>query len=116
MIAQPENRTLSPQEYLAWETTCEIRHEYYQGEAYAMAEASNPHVLILMNLITLFRAQLRGTNCRVYAADTKVMIPRPTAYFYPDLAVSCDPSDQARFDGITAPCLIIEILALLDVW
>jgi len=40
---------LRPQEYLAWERQQETRHEYVNGEIYAMRGASRKHNLICLN-------------------------------------------------------------------
>ena len=74
MIANSNFTALSSSEYLAAEAQSLVKNEYRQGEIYAMAGASNHHVLITVNLATLLRTHLRGSGCRTYAADTKVRI------------------------------------------
>ena len=44
---------LSPEEYLAAEKDSPIKHEYIQGQVYAMAGASDAHVTIALNVATL---------------------------------------------------------------
>ena len=111
MIANPETLYLTPDEYLSCEETSDIKHEYRQGEVYAMAGASNNHVLITGNLFALLRFHIRGKNCRAYIADTKVKIESVNTYYYPDIAVSCDERDRNLTQYICHPCLIIEVLS-----
>ncbi len=111
MIANPETLYLTPDEYLSCEEKSDIKHEYRQGEVYAMAGASNNHVLITGNLFALLRFHIRGKNCRAYIADTKVKIESVNTYYYPDIAVSCDERDRNLTQYICHPCLIIEVLS-----
>lgn len=111
MIAHPNTLYLTSDEYLSFEEKSDIKHEYRQGEIYAMAGASNNHVLITVNIITLLRNQVRGKGCRVYASDTKIKIESINTYYYPDIAVSCDERDRNLTQYISYPCLIIEVLS-----
>ena len=40
---------LSPEEYLEWEERSEMRHEYIDGEVFAMAGSSDDHAAIVSN-------------------------------------------------------------------
>lgn len=65
---------LSSAEYLAGEQVAEIRHEYVDGNVYAMAGGTKAHNEIAGNLYGLLRAHLRGSPCRVFIGDVKVHI------------------------------------------
>lgn len=56
-LAQPRS---TPNEYLARERKAKHKSEYLYGRIYAMAGASRPHNLIVLNLAAELRAQLRG--------------------------------------------------------
>lgn len=111
MIAKADTFFFNPEEYLSWEEKNDIKHEYRQGKIYAMAGASNNHVLITGNLFALLRFHIRGKNCRAYISDTKVKIESINSYYYPDIAVSCDSRDLILTQYICYPCLIIEVLS-----
>ncbi|MEA5509551.1 Uma2 family endonuclease [Crocosphaera sp. UHCC 0190] len=111
MIANSDNLNLTPDEYLSFEEKSDIKHEYRQGEIYAMAGASNNHVLITVNMATLLRNHLRGKGCLTYISDTKVRIDPLNTYYYPDITVSCDERDRNLTQYICYPCLIIEVLS-----
>lgn len=98
----------SVEAYLDGEKHSEVKHEYVAGHVYAMVGVSEPHNLITGNLHALLHAHLRGTECRVFFADMKVRTQ--DAFYYPDVAVSCDRTDTEIYYK-TAPRLIIEVLS-----
>ncbi len=110
MIASPSSSYISSEDYLKGEQVSLIKHEYRRGEVYAMAGASNVHVLIALNIASAFRNHLRGSGCLTYIADTKAHIESINTYYYPDVMVSCDQRDT--FDNfLRYPCLIVEVLS-----
>lgn len=102
---------LSPAEYLAAEKNSSTKHEYIQGQVYAMAGASDAHVTIAGNLFTLLRSHVRGTGCRVYMADMKAQIEQANIFYYPDVMVTCDERDRTSVYFKRYPCLIVEVLS-----
>src|SRR6516162_5056556 len=60
------------EQYLAIERSSKERHQYNDGEIYAMAGESIPHGRISVNVIGLLHAQLRGKRCKALTKDTKV--------------------------------------------
>ena len=111
MIANPNSSYVLPEVYLKAEQDSPMKHEYRQGLVYAMAGASNAHVLIAVHLIAMLRTHVRGSGCRVYTSDTKVRIETVNTYYYPDVAISCDQRDRAFKDFLRYPCLIVEVLS-----
>ena len=106
--AQPD---LKPEQYLAAEKASPIKHEYIDGQVYAMAGASDAHVMIVANLTALLRPHLRGTTCRLYPTDMKVQIRSRNCYYYPDLLVTCDQRDRENTYYKHYPKIIIEVLS-----
>jgi Uma2 family endonuclease len=111
MIANPNSSYILPEVYLKEEQDSLMKHEYRWGQVYAMAGASNAHVLIAVNLVAMLRNHVRGSGCRVYTADTKVHIASVESYYYPDVAVSCDQRDRAFKNFLRYPSLIVEVLS-----
>ncbi|WP_448597371.1 Uma2 family endonuclease [Thermoleptolyngbya sp.] len=109
MIASPQ--FIDPNEYLQLEAQSPTKHEYRDGEIYAMAGASDVHVTIALNLATLLRGHVRGTGCRVYISDMKAHIEARNCYYYPDVMVTCDPRDQQNEMFKQFPKLIVEVLS-----
>lgn len=110
MIASP-NPYLTPDRYLQMEETSNIKHEYIDGQIYAMAGASDAHVTIAGNLFTLLRNHVRGSGCRVYISDMKVRIESLNRFYYPDIMVSCDRRDLETSTYKRFPTVIIEVLS-----
>lgn len=99
-------------EYLAMEPEGDVRHEFIDGEIFAMAGASRTHNTLVMNLAAAIRPQLRGTPCRIASQDMKVLIAAINRAYYPDLVVSCgDPAEEIDDYTETHPRLIIEVLS-----
>ena len=111
MIANQSQNYISPEEYLKLEELSQVKHEYIQGETYAMAGASDAHVTLSVNLVTLLRNHVRGSGCRVYMSDMKARIESRNIYYYPDVMVTCDERDKAFQSFKRHPCLIIEVLS-----
>lgn len=102
---------LSVAEYLQLEHQSQTKHEYINGNIYAMAGASDAHVTIALNLATLLRGHVRGKGCRIYIADMKVHIEARNCFYYPDVMVSCEPRDQETSIYKRFPKLIVEVLS-----
>ncbi len=111
MIALSESSPLTPEEYLELEQKQDIKHEYIDGEIYAMAGASDVHVTIAGNIFALLRNHVRGSNCRVYISDMKVRLETLNRFYYPDVLVTCDSKDQETNTYKCYPKLIIEVLS-----
>lgn len=87
MVASPQP-PLSVQDYLKLEAESPVKHEYIDGDAYAMAGASDAHVTVTVNLAALLRSHVRGSGCRVYIAAMKARIERRNCFYYPDVMVT----------------------------
>jgi Uma2 family endonuclease len=87
-----------------------IRHEYVNGQVFAMSGASKSHNRICLNLSGLIEEHLDGTSCSVYVVDLKLRIEKADCFYYPDLMVTCEPFDADQY-VITEPVLIIEVLS-----
>lgn len=111
MIADANRRLMSPAEYLDWEPQQPYKSEYLHGEVYAMTGGTLRHNAIALNLASALKAHLRGTGCRVFINDVMVQADPHSAYFYPDIVVTCDPRDVKAQRIVQHPCLIIEVLS-----
>ncbi|MGB0561317.1 MAG: Uma2 family endonuclease [Spirulinaceae cyanobacterium] len=112
MIAQLDRPFLTPEQYLEAESRATQKHEYINGEIYAMAGGGQAHGLLITNLVALIRPHLRGSHCRLFASDMKVQIETHNSFYYPDLVVTCDERDRTRDQPyLNFPVLIIEVLS-----
>ena len=110
MIAN-RNTYITPEAYLKLEEHSQVKHEYIDGNIYAMAGALDVHVTIALNLASILRNHLRGSGCRVYITDMKARIESLNRFYYPDIMVTCDSRDQETAAYKRFPCLIIEVLS-----
>src|SRR5262245_32669255 len=95
-LPKPRPR-MTVSEYLEMERASEIRHEYLDGEIYAMSGASKRHNRIGNNLHLHLDPHLRGGPCQVFTFDVEVYIEALNTFYYPDLVVSCDPEDNDEY-------------------
>ncbi|HUN06676.1 MAG TPA: Uma2 family endonuclease [Aggregatilineales bacterium] len=112
-MALPHPRYHSPREYLLAERESEIKHEYLDGEVFAMAGASESHNIITGNTYAALHSQLRKRPCNVYPSDMRVRTPDSGLYSYPDISVVCGDTqiDREIGDTLLNPTVIIEILS-----
>ena len=99
--------------YLAWEALQIERHEYVDGEIYAMVGARSTHNTVTLNAYTFLRLALKGGSCRTYCLDLKLRVSEPGNFLYPDVMVTCDPRDRPSVEDryISHPWLVVEVLS-----
>ena len=112
MSAIPKTK-LTPEEYLEFERQAEERHEYFNGEIFAMSGAKRNHNVVAWNIGGELRQKLKGKNCEAYPADMRVFIPETGLFTYPDLVIVCgEPKFKDDvFDTLLNPILLIEVLS-----
>jgi len=112
MVAARENYPrFTPEEYFAWEEQQQVKHEYLNGEVYAMSGGSLNHSAIAANFIRLLGNHLNGRDCRLLTSDARVNVLESSDYIYPDASVTCDQRDRSSTQSISHPCLIVEVLS-----
>ena len=112
MIAARENfPQLTPKEYFAWEEKQLEKHEYIEGQVYAMSGGSVNHGRIAIRFTTMFDSHLESSSCIIGNSNIKVKMVRSENYTYPDISVTCDDRDKTTTQYITYPSLIVEVLS-----
>jgi Uma2 family endonuclease len=102
-------RLMSPQEFLDWEETQELRHEYVNGKVVAMTGGTIPHNDLALNLYRRLYDPVRSRGCRINVSDVKVKLKR--RFRYPDLVVTCDDRDKNATKLFQHPKVIVEVLS-----
>jgi Uma2 family endonuclease len=102
---------LTPEEYFAWEEQQEVKHEYFEGEVFAMSGGTQNHSRIGGRLFSLVDLHLDNSECVVLTSDARVKLQESEKYVYPDVSVTCDERDRETPQFITHPCLIVEVLS-----
>ena len=98
-------------DYLAWEAEQPERHDYSDGEVFAVAGAEDRHVTVAMNMAFALRQHLSGSPCRTYMSNMRLHVAAANSYFYPDILVTCSAQDLANSLVKAEPRLIIEVLS-----
>jgi len=99
------------EDYLGWEVQQTERHEYVDGEVFAMAGAEDRHVTIAGNVYMALRQHLAGSPCRTYMSDMRLHVAAADAYFYPDVMVTCGDADRASRLVKAEALLVVEVLS-----
>ncbi len=95
-------------DYLTGELVAERKHEYIDGNVYAMAGASLNHERICSNLLRKLGNHLEDSRCEVVGSDLKVNVR--TKFFYPDVMVICNDEKGDEY-STDSPIIIVEVLS-----
>ena len=113
MSAQLKLETWSEQEFWDYEEKSEVRHEFINGQLYAMAGGTLAHANICLNIASAAKNRLRGKRCKAASSELKVKVEATGDSFYPDATIYCPP---ARFTGkgnhtLLTPSVLFEVLS-----
>ncbi len=114
MVAQPSSLSSQPMSVVQWreleQNSHDVKHEYIDGQAYAMSGGSRNHGQIGSNIVRLLEDAV-GATCYVYTSDVAVRLSS-LRYTYPDATVTCDARDYATNElEVFAPRVIVEVLS-----
>jgi len=114
LASRPARHHYSYDEYLAYERDSGMKHEYDDGEIFAMAGGSRRHNALALRIGAALE-NARPAECVAFQSDQRVRILATGKATYPDVSMVCgpiegDPADQTGAT-ITNPCLIVEVLS-----
>ncbi len=100
-------------EYLALEMASNVKHEYLDGQIYAMAGGTPDHAALSSTVHGMLFAQLRAGRCRAHTSDLLVRVLATGLATYPDVTVVCGPRelDPDSKNSVTNPTLLVEVLS-----
>ncbi len=113
MTAQAASaHVITEQAYLAGEQDSEVRHEYIDGQVYALTGSDARHGLIRNAIAFALTPVARGKHCKLFTATMKLRLDSggQTVFYYPDLMAVCDALDNDP-NFCRAPCRIVEVLS-----
>lgn len=113
MSAETKHR-YSLEEYLALERESDARHEFWNGEIFAMSGGTLAHERIMRNVGNLSQAQLGGRGCEVFGSNMQIKVPSAPPYRYADGSIVCGKTEVERFNGndlLLNPVLVYEVLS-----
>lgn len=110
---QTQQRSYSPEEYLALEETADFKSEYINGQIFPMAGGSTNHNQIALNFSTELNFAFKKLDYRVFMSDVRLWIPQKRIYTYPDVMVVVGEPEyfNNHTDTITNPQVIVEVLS-----
>jgi Uma2 family endonuclease len=114
-MRQLARQRFSFDEYVELEAIATGKHEFLDGEVWAMAGGSPAHAAIAGNLIRLLGQALLGRPCRVFTSDLRIRVRETGLATYPDASVVCgaielDPDDH-RGHSVSNPIVLVEVLS-----
>lgn len=100
-------------DYLSVEEMSSVRHEYLDGEIFAMAGGTPEHAALSAAMVVVLGSRLKGTPCRPYSADLRVRVRATGLATYPDAAVirgdvERDPDSSTH---AVNPTVLVEVLS-----
>jgi len=108
---QTVTKKYSREEYLALEEISNEKHEFYQGEIFAMVGGTFHHAKISGNVFSILNVKLRGKFCQPTNSDMCIGTPSGLLT-YPDTSIFCgqpELSDNQRV--LLNPVMIVEVLS-----
>jgi Uma2 family endonuclease len=100
-------------EYFAFEDKSVERHEFLNGEVFAMSGGTIEHAGLIAGVTSALMQAVRDRPCRVFSSDLRIRI-RPTGLTtYPDVSVVCGKAEVDAEDphAIVNPTVIVEVLS-----
>lgn len=100
-------------EYLALEASTRDKHEFHQGEIFAMAGGTPAHAHLCGEVHALLRASLGRVPCRAFNSELRIYVPEIDEACYPDASIiggklTHDPRDA---QAATHPVALVEVLS-----
>ena len=105
---------MSSNAFLDWERKQEYKHEYINGEVFAMPGASINHNRIASNIIIDVGSFLKDKSCDIFGSDLRIAVKSKNSFFYPDVVIACDElefEESLIKDTVKNPSIIFEILS-----
>ncbi|MDC3953471.1 Uma2 family endonuclease [Polyangium jinanense] len=100
-------------EYLAAEETSDTKHEFLNGETFAMAGGTLEHARLQGNVYHELRNRLGDRRCSVFPSDARVRVEATGLSTYPDVSVVCGPLERHPEDknSFVNPTVLVEVLS-----
>jgi Uma2 family endonuclease len=111
MGAAPKQK-LTYDEYLALEAVAEERHEFHDGEMFAMSGGSPAHARLIHQVSVELGVAMRGKRCVMTSSAQRVRLLEGRSA-YPDATIVCPPLQRPPEDpdAITNPTVVVEVLS-----
>src|SRR5215470_2923612 len=91
--ARPRHRYTYLQ-YAALERESSTKHEFFDGEIYAMAGGSEDHAALAVSVLAALLAAIGERSCRASSSDLRIYVEAVGLATFPDGSVICGPLQQ----------------------
>src|SRR5262252_2208809 len=112
MVTAPHAR-YSLEEYLRLEEYSNVKHEFLDGQIYAMAGGTPEHGAMALRIGAQLLQQLTGKRCNIYNSDVRVRVVATGLDTYPDLSVVWGREERDLDDRLSLinPVVLVEVLS-----
>ncbi len=106
-------KSYSIEEYQAIEEETGIKHEYHDGNVWAMSGGTINHGILCGNIFSELRNALDRDTCQAYLSEIKLSIEATNSFVYPDAMVVCGDLEKSEKNphAICNPTVIVEVLS-----
>ena len=99
-------------DYVALEIVSSTKHEFLDGEIYAMAGGTEEHSALAAEVVRALGNSIGDRPCRVHTSDLRIYVESVGLATFPDVSVICGPLQQhAPSPTATAvnPTVLVEV-------
>src|SRR5215471_1656578 len=113
MTVSSSHRHYTLEDYLSVEEMSAVRHEFLDGQIFAMAGGTPEHAALAAAVLVVLGGKLRGDRYRPYSADLRIRVLATGLATYADATVICGElaRDPASPTHVTNPTVVIEVLS-----
>ncbi|MEM1032938.1 MAG: Uma2 family endonuclease, partial [Myxococcota bacterium] len=106
-MSQSAHHRFTYAEYLRRERETGLKHEFLDGQVFAMTGGTPEHARLIAALMIAVAPRLKP-GCRLFSADLKIRIPETGLATYPDGAVVCGELEHPSDDelAVTNPTVL----------
>ncbi len=111
-MAQPiQHAIFSYADYLQREQETGLKHEWLDGQIFAMAGGTLEHARLIAEVTRAL--QFDPKQCRIFTSDLKVRVQATGLATYPDVTIVCGTPavDGADPNAVVNPSVIVEVLS-----
>jgi Uma2 family endonuclease len=114
-MAHTARQLYSFYDYVELDEQTDVKHEFLDGQAWAMAGGTPEHAAISAKIASLLGSALGSRPRRVFSSDLRVRVQATGLATYPDVTIVCeklalDPEDH-KGHTITNPRVLVEVLS-----
>jgi Uma2 family endonuclease len=99
-------------DYVGLEMVSTGKHEFLDGEIYAMAGDSEEHSALAAEMVRLLGNAVGDRPCRVHTSDLRIYVEAVGLATFPDVSVICGPLQQHEPSPIATalnPAILVEV-------